>query len=220
MGIWDRELRALRDSVVACRECPRATLDCRAEPLLHRESEYRIPILFVMEAPSEKDTCRPGVKTTTVGDAQGFDQTAKNLVELLTDERALGLQSEHDVLLTNAVLCLPASKKRDGSMTKSASHPVRAFHREACNKWLAALINAASPRVVVTLGTKALEAAMRIDNLRLPAISKCVRGDYEWFGRTLVPLFHPGPKPRVAPNGRSADQQRQDFRWLRARFVR
>lgn len=201
-SVVDR-LREFHEDVSGCTRCRDIDLVHRNEdgrwayPVLQRGPTGRAGVLFVAEAPNWADTFDPDKGRLTV--EADTDPTGAFFRELL--EHA-GLAVD-DIIVTNAVLCLP--KERDGR------HPVGSQLREACLPWLVRLILAARPRVVVTLGGKALEALDRIERHGL-ALKTAAGRRHRWFGRALLPLYHPGRLGRIA---RPAAQQRSDIAVLR-----
>ena len=148
-------------------------------------------VMFIGEAPGRLGAARTGTPFT--GDQSGL--RFQRLLE------TAGLARE-DVFVTNALLCNPLRNGRNRAPTR----------REvtSCAGWLRAQLVLARPRLVVTLGTVALEATRLID-----------RHDFElrvdvgralpWYGRTLVPLYHPSPR---TAGRRPFARQLEDFRRL------
>jgi uracil-DNA glycosylase family 4 len=127
------------------------------------------------------------------------DQAGHNFEELL---RLAGL-SRDSLFVTNAVLCNP----RDSSGRNSTPNP---RELDNCSSFLREQIQLIDPAVVVTLGASALRAASAIEahNLNLAADVRTAHG---WFGRVLIPLYHPGQRAMVH---RSAANQRSDYQFV------
>jgi uracil-DNA glycosylase family 4 len=135
-------------------------------------------ILFVAEAPGRFGGDRTAVPL------QG-DRSGDTFAHLLA---AAGLQRAA-VFVTNAVLCNP--RDAAGRNARPATQEVR-----NCSEHLAAQLAVLDPRWVVALGHSALDALGRIEphGLRLAAD---VGRPVVWYGRWLVPLYHPGPRALI-----------------------
>jgi uracil-DNA glycosylase family 4 len=153
----------------------------------------------VAEAPNHADTFDENKGYLTYDSET--DPTGRFTVELLA---SVGLKPE-DVLITNAVLCLPARK--------GERHPVSTRQVDFCGTWLERLIRDADPAVVVTLGAQALTALGRLEPHGLD-LRTGVGKLHPWKGRHLLPLYHPGMLSRNL--SRSAAEQLQDIAVLKS----
>ena len=175
-----------------------------ARPILQRAPSGHLGILVVGEAPNWDDTFLPEKGRLTY-DAD-TDPTGRFMRTLLLEEAGLDEAELDDVLFTNAVLCLPAEE--------SGAHRVKRKQLDMCRPWLTRLILEADARVVLTMGATPLRAVNRIERHRL-TLRTGIGKLHPWFGRLLLPVYHPGLLGRVT---RSAAQQRQDIaplrRWL------
>ena len=176
----------------ACRRCP--TMEGRRRVLSELNGSPRAGIMVLAEAPGRLGgelTGRP-----LVDDASG-----RHFGALL---EAAGIDREQ-IFISNAVLCNP---RDDAGRNR---RPLRAELAQ-CGHWLRRQIEEIDPAVIVTLGVTALEALSAIaeHDYRLAAQ---VRGPLPWYGRTLIPLYHPSPLTRA---WRSDATQLCDFRWLGA----
>jgi uracil-DNA glycosylase family 4 len=169
-----------------------------AKPLFHRDATCPSRIVFVAEAPNLADTFDPDKGRITV-DAE-TDPTGRFMRQLL---ESVGLRPE-DVLVTNTALCLPA--KNAGKFT------VKAPIARNCRPWLERLIVAADARVVVTWGGVALLGTRNVERHKLE-LREAVGRLHPWFGRLLLPLYHPG---LLARKNRSTAQQLGDIACLKA----
>jgi uracil-DNA glycosylase len=106
------------------------------------------------------------------------------------------------VVITNAVLCLPAFRK--------GKYPVSRRQLEKCLPWLERLITDVDPTVVVTCGRQALKAVNRLEAHGL-TLGQHAGQPRRWFGRSLLPLYHPGGLGRA---NRSPDKQLSDIEAL------
>jgi uracil-DNA glycosylase family 4 len=148
-------------------------------------------IFFIGETPG-----RLGADETEVpfhGDTAG-----KNFEDLLS---FAGL-SRNDLFVTNAVLCNPKDEKGNNSTPS----PIEVAN---CQHFLRRQIEIVNPKIVVTLGATALRAIAGIE-LHGFTLSQHVRTIHAWFGRSLIPLYHPGQRAMIH---RSFANQRSDYHW-------
>jgi uracil-DNA glycosylase family 4 len=164
---------ALVERVAACRLCP--AMEGRRRVLTGANGAIDAPVLFVAEAPGRGGAERTGIPFTGDPSGRTFDR-------LLSD---VGW-SRDDVFITNAALCNPQGPT-------GANRPPAPQELANCSAHLRTTLAIVDPAVVVTLGAVALSALARIEphELKLTA----ARGaPHAWYGRTLVPLYHPSPK--------------------------
>lgn len=150
-------------------------------------------VLFVAEAPGRLGGDRTGVPLVS-------DQSGRNFTRLL---QAAGWQRD-DVFVTNAVLCNP----RDAQGRNDA--PAAAELRN-CSPHLRDLLALLDPPYVVALGCAAL-AALALLAPHEAVLRRDVGLPVPWDGRTLIPLYHPGPRAQLH---RPFAQQQEDFARLR-----
>lgn len=188
----ESEFAALVATVAACRHCP--AMEGRRRVLTNANGDIDAPVMFIAEAPGRGGAERTGIPFS--GDFSGR-----------TFERLLAEAgwTRDDIFITNAALCNPQGPT-------GANRPPSQRELANCRGHLRATLAIVDPPVVVTLGAVALAALGRIEahGLKLTAS----RGmPHAWYGRTLVPLFHPSPKVLAwFPYERMAE----DFRALRA----
>ncbi len=176
--------------VQRCRRCERM---CDSARVLNRSAgSLSAPVMFIGEAPG-----RLGADQTEI--PFHGDQAGHNFEAML---RFAGFSRE-SLFVTNAVLCNP----RDSSGRNS---PPSAAELENCSEYLREQIELIAPRIVVTLGAAALRATAALEhhNLSLPVH---VRTAHKWFGRALIPLYHPGQRAMIH---RSAANQRSDYQFV------
>lgn len=151
-------------------------------------------VMFVGEAPGRHGGERTGVPFSG-------DRTGRNFTALLP----LAGLARDDIFITNAVLCNP----RDA---RGRNRAPRREELAACRGWLAGQLAVVDAPVVVPLGAVALAAldALGPHGLRL---REAVGRPRAWLGRTLVPLYHPGPRAQLH---RPFAAQCDDFRALGA----
>src|SRR5262249_17973839 len=107
-----------------------------------------------------------------------------------------------EVFVTNAILCNPIDLKARNR------RPLTSEVRR-CLPFLRAQVEAVDPEVVVAMGDVALTALGLIDCHGAALRSHCGE-ELAWFGRRLVPLYHPG---RQSTLHRPDALQRED--WVR-----
>lgn len=149
-------------------------------------------IMFIGEAPG-----RLGADSSEIpfhGDKAGH-----NFEDLLG---FAGL-NRSNVFVTNAVLCNPKCDKGNNST------PTRTEIAN-CSAYLKEQIDLIQPKIVVTLGAVALDALNNINPHALK-LSEDVRTIKEWYGRKLIPLYHPGARAMVH---RSMANQRSDYQFV------
>jgi uracil-DNA glycosylase family 4 len=172
-------------------------MEGRARVLSAANGSVDARICFVAEAPGRFGGERTMIPLTG-------DQSGKNFTRLLAEAEL----DRASVFITNAVLCNPQDAQgRNAPPTKTEIR--------TCSGFLAATLDVLQPAVVVTLGAVALRALTLIEPHHLT-----LGNDYgqavRWFGRWLVPLYHPSPRAQLS---RSFQEQAADFRKLGA-FVR
>lgn len=151
-------------------------------------------ILFIGEAPGRKGADRTRIPFSG-------DQSGKNLDRFIA---SIGL-TRAEIFITSAALCNP--RHHSGANRKPTKSEL-----ENCSDFLRRTIDLVNPRVVVTLGSVALESLKRIENHDL-VLKDAVGRVYEWDGRTLVPIYH--PSPQVLASHRREQAQLQDYQLVR-----
>lgn len=149
-------------------------------------------VMFIAEAPGRRGGEVTGVPLSR-------DASGQRFTRLL----AVAGLARDEVFITNAVLCNPRS-------AAGTNRPPSRAELANCAGWLVRQIEVIAPAVVVTLGAVALAALGRIEphGATLRADVGC---PIPWYGRLLVPLYHPSPRAGLA---RSYAQQDEDFRAL------
>jgi uracil-DNA glycosylase len=157
----------------ACQRCPR--MDGRTRAIGPANGPLDARVLFVAEAPGRLGADRTGVPLSG-------DQTGRNFERLLA---GAGIKRDR-VFVTNAVLCNP--RRPDGRNAPPSRLEIR-----NCSDHLHALIEVLDPAWVVSLGRAALETLALIEP-HGRRLARDVGTPTAWFGRQLVPLYHPGPR--------------------------
>jgi uracil-DNA glycosylase family 4 len=166
-------INVLAARVQACRLCPR--MEGRTRVFGPANGNPTARILFVAEAPGRMGADKSGVPLSG-------DQTGRNFATLLA---SAGI-SRSDVFITNAVLCNP----RD---THGKNAPPIAQELQNCSPHLAETIAILDSPYVIALGIVALKA-LRLVSPHDVVLARDVGKAIPWHGRTLVPLYHPGPR--------------------------
>ena len=135
-------------------------------------------VMFVAEAPGRLGANR--TRVPLLG-----DRTGDNFCVFLSQT---GWNRE-DVFVTNAVLCNPRNEVGNNSVPA-----LRETRNCAC--FLKEQIDLVDPLVVVSLGVTALKALAMVSSHSL-TLRSSVGQPVPWYGRTLVSLYHPGPRALV-----------------------
>ena len=155
-------------------------------------------VMFVGEAPG-----RLGADST--GIPFHGDKAGDNFESLLD---FVGISRE-DIFVTNAVLCNPRDSMGNNATPNSAE-------LGNCSGFLKQQIDLVDPAIVVTLGANALKATSLIERHAL-ALGQAVRTSVGWYGRRLIPLYHPGQRAMLH---RSMANQRSDYQFVAERLKR
>lgn len=190
------EFLPLTQEVHACRICERMRDSARV--LGNAAGSLDAKVMFIGEAPG-----RLGADQTEIpfhGDVAG-----RNFEEFL---EFAGIDRS-DIFVTNAVLCNP----RDSQGNNSTPNTVEI---DACSHFLRRQIELVDPDIIISLGVTALRALAVIEPHNL-SLSKNVRTAHHWFGRELIPLFHPGQRALIH---RSRANQHSDYQFVAERMRR
>ena len=176
----------------ACRACPR--MEGRIRLLGPANGSLHPRVCFVAEAPGRLGGDRTAVPLCG-------DQSGRNFEQLLA---AAGLDRAA-IFVTNAVLCNP----RD---TVGRNAPPTTAEIRNCSGFLATTLDLLQPPFVVALGAVALRALALLEP-HGATLAADVGAVIPWRGRSLIPLYHPGPRAQLH---RPFAQQAEDFRLLGA----
>lgn len=143
-------------------------------------------IMFIGEAPGRKGADRTRVPFSG-------DQSGANLDRFLS---SINLTRE-EIFITSSALCNPRSET--GANRKPTQKELT-----NCSSFLRRTIELVDPRVIVTLGSVALEALKRIQYHEL-SLKTAAAQIHSWNDRVLVPLYHPSPQV-LASHRREAEQ--------------
>jgi DNA polymerase len=150
-------------------------------------------IMFIGEAPGRKGADRTRMPFSGDQSGQNFDRYLASI----------NLRREQ-IFITSAALCNPRTSS--GANRK----PTRA-EVSNCSLFLHRAIELVDPKLVVTLGSVALDALKLIHYHQL-TLKDSAGKVYEWNGRLLVPIYHPSPQV-LASHRREAEQLR-DYQLL------
>lgn len=147
-------------------------------------------VFFIAEAPGRQGADR--TRRPFHGDKSGEN------FQLLLDSISL---KREEIFITNSVLCSP--RKPNGANRR----PLKS-EMNNCSGYLQRTIEVIRPKLVVTLGSVALEALKAVEDHRL-TLKTDVGKVVKWNGRELLPLYH--PSPQVIASHRNLEQQTRDY---------
>jgi DNA polymerase len=151
-------------------------------------------VLFIGEAPGRKGADRTRVPFSG-------DQSGENFNRFLN---SIGLSREQ-IFITSAALCNPRTES-------GANRRPTQKELSNCSEFLRRTIEVVNPKIVVTLGSVALEALKRIHSHELTLKDNAAR-IHDWNGKVLVPIYH--PSPQVLASHRREAQQLSDYQVVR-----
>ena len=167
-----------------CTQCP--AMCGRSAVLSELNGSPDARIMFIGEAPGRKGADRTRVPFSG-------DQSGANLDRFL---KSIKLTRE-EIFITSAALCNPRSES--GANRKPTQKELT-----NCSSFLRRTIELVNPRVIVTLGSVALEALKRIQYHEL-SLKTAAAQVHSWNDRVLVPIYHPSPQV-LASHRREAEQ--------------
>jgi DNA polymerase len=178
----------LVDEASNCTRCP--AMCGRSAVLSNLNGSPNARIMFIGEAPGRKGADRTRIPFSG-------DQSGANLDRFLT---SIDLKRE-DIFITSAALCNPRSES--GANRKPTQKEL-----SNCSAFLRRTIELINPRVIVTLGSVALEALKRIQYHELN-LKDSAAEIHSWQDRVLVPIYH--PSPQVLASHRREKEQLRDY---------
>lgn len=192
----ETQFEVLMGEVHSCIVCPRMN---GSQRVLGRGcGRLDSPILIIGEAPG-----RLGADTSSL--PFHGDRAGENFETLLEQ---VGL-SRYDCFITNAALCNPKDEK--GNNSTPNKHELG-----NCSNFLKRQIDLVNPKIVVTLGGQSLSALRLIEEHDID-LSDGVRKKWNWYGRVLIPLYHPGQRAMIH---RSFINQLVDYQFVAETFRR
>ena len=178
----------LAEEAASCTRCP--AMCGRSAVLSNLNGSPDARIMFIGEAPGRKGADRTRIPFSG-------DQSGANLDRFLT---SINLRRE-EIFITSAALCNP---RTDSGANRKPTQKELAN----CSDFLRRTIELINPRVIVTLGSVALEALKRIQYHELN-LKQSAAGIHAWQDRVLVPIYH--PSPQVLASHRREQEQLQDY---------
>jgi DNA polymerase len=187
-GSKQQLFQTLVDEAASCTRCP--AMCGRSAVLSNLNGSPQARIMFIGEAPGRKGADRTRVPFSG-------DQSGANLDRFLG---SIGLGREQ-IFITSAALCNP---RTDSGANRKPTQKELAN----CSEFLRRTIELIDPRVIVTLGSVALEALKRIQYHELN-LKESAAQIHAWQDRVLVPIYH--PSPQVLASHRREAQQLRDY---------
>jgi DNA polymerase len=178
----------LVDEAANCTRCP--AMCGRSAVLSNLNGSPDARIMFIGEAPGRKGADRTRVPFSG-------DQSGANLDRFLT---SIDLKREQ-IFITSAALCNP---RTDSGANRKPTQKELAN----CSDFLRRTIELINPRVIVTLGSVALDALKRIQYHELN-LKHSAAEIHSWQDRVLVPIYH--PSPQVLASHRREQEQLRDY---------
>jgi uracil-DNA glycosylase family 4 len=178
----------LVSEAASCTRCPAMCDRTAVFSALNGSPAARV--MFVGEAPGRKGADRTHVPFSG-------DQSGKNFDRFIASIDV----AREGIFITSAALCNPRTDS--GANRKPMKSEVA-----NCSPFLRRAIEIIDPRVVVTLGSVALEALKNIESHELSLKESCAT-IHAWDGRLLVPIYH--PSPQVLASHRREAAQLQDY---------
>lgn len=185
-----RKFDELCSKVKFCTRCER--MEESARVLSRAAGPLTAKLMFIGEAPG-----RLGADAYEIpfhGDKAGHN--FEELLHFVDLDRS-------KVFVTNAVLCNPKAVSGNNATPSKTE-------MKNCSNYLKEQIDIIQPKIVVTLGAIALEALNFISEHNLK-LSEHVRTSHTWFGRKLIPIYHPGARAMIH---RSMANQRSDYQYI------
>ena len=178
----------LVEEAASCTRCP--AMCGRSAVLSNLNGSPGARIMFIGEAPGRKGADRTRVPFSG-------DQSGANLDRFLS---SIDLRRE-EIFITSAALCNPRTES--GANRKPTQKELA-----NCSEFLRRTIELINPRVIVTLGSVALEALKRIQYHELN-LKESAAEIHAWQDRVLVPIYH--PSPQVLASHRREKEQLRDY---------
>lgn len=185
-GLKNKAFKELVNDAAGCTLCP--AMCGRSAVLSELNGSPDARVMFIGEAPGRKGADRTRVPFSG-------DQSGANLDRFLS---SINL-ARKDIFITSAALCNPRSES--GANRKPTQKEL-----SNCSSFLRRTIELVDPRVIVTLGSVALEALKRIQYHEW-SLKTAAAQINEWNDRVLVPIYH----PQVLASHRREAEQLTDY---------
>lgn len=176
-------LMELRDEAMACTACGLA--ESRTN-VVFGHGDPDADLMIVGEGPGRRE------------DEQGlpFVGPSGRLLDQLLEE--IGLTRDNNTYIANVVKCRPPGNRDP-----------RQDEIDACADYLREQLRLVDPKAVVTLGNFSSKLLLRTDT----GITRLRGHAYEWWGRFLIPTFHPAAALRGS--AQVLEDMRHDFGLVR-----
>src|SRR5918996_1289256 len=171
-----------------CTRCP--AMCGRSAVLSELNGSPEARVMFIGEAPGRKGADRTRIPFSGDQSGANFDRYLSSIQ--LTREQ---------IFITSAALCNPRAES-------GANRRPTQKELANCSEFLRRTIELINPRVIVTLGSVALEALKRIQYHEL-TLKESASQIHSWNNRVLVPIYH--PSPQVLASHRREAEQLQDY---------
>jgi uracil-DNA glycosylase family 4 len=186
--VVNKEFKELINDAANCTQCP--AMCGRSAVLSELNGSPDARVMFIGEAPGRKGADRTRIPFSG-------DQSGANFDRYLS---SINLP-RNQIFITSAALCNPRAES--GANRRPAQKELA-----NCSTFLRRTIAVVDPRLIVTLGSVALEALKRIQYHEL-TLKKSASKIHSWNGRVLVPIYH--PSPQVLASHRREAEQLQDY---------
>jgi len=183
------EFLKLAEKARNCRVCE--AMCGRTAVLSELNGNINPKVFFIAEAPGRQGADR--TRKPFSGDKSGAN------FQIFLD--SINLKRE-EIFITNTVLCSPRSET--GANRKPSKKEIK-----NCADFLEKTINLINPKIIVTLGSVALEALKTIEYHQIILKSDAAQ-IFSWNERILVPLYH--PSPQVIASRRRMHEQLEDYK--------
>lgn len=175
--------------------CERCVAMCgRSAVLSNLNGPVPANVMFIGEAPGRKGADRTRIPFSG-------DQSGKNFDRFL---QSIDLPRQK-VFITSAALCNPRSES-------GANRRPRITELANCSEFLSRTFWLVHPKVVVTLGSVALDAIKKLSSHDL-SLKEDAGRIHRWNNRLLVPIYH--PSPQVLASHRREAEQLKDYQVVR-----
>ena len=183
-----KQFQDLAAAAASCTQCP--AMCGRSAVLSSLNGSPDARIMFIGEAPGRKGADRTRIPFSGDQSGANFDRYL-NSINL----------TRQQIFITSAALCNPRAES-------GANRRPTQKELANCSSFLRRTIELVDPRVIVTLGSVALEALKRIQYHEL-TLKESASRIHSWNGRVLVPIHH--PSPQVLASHRREAEQLQDY---------
>jgi DNA polymerase len=190
--LFEEKQKSFAELAAEAAVCTRCPAMCeRAAVLSELNGSVDARVMFIGEAPGRKGANRTRIPFSG-------DQSGKNFERFLA---SIDLKRS-EIFITSAALCNPRADS-------GANRRPKASEIRNCSDFLRRSIALVDPRVVVTLGTVALEALKLVHyhDFNLKNDAGRILG---WNSRLLVPIYH--PSPQVLITSRKEAEQLRDYK--------